>query len=73
MTQVAIFSAVVKSSSVAALVSLYRFNCVAAAVVLGLRVLFCCLLYCFLEGLQANHARPYEGCFIAGPSEVSRV
>ena len=66
-------SAVVKSSSVAALVSLYRFNCVTAAAVLGLRVLFCCLLYCFLEGLQANHARPYEGCFIAGPSEVSRV
>ena len=36
------------------------FNCVAAATVFRIGV-FCC----FLQGLQANHVRPYESCFIA--------
>ena len=26
--------------------------------IVGLGVLFCCLFYCLLEGLQANHVRP---------------
>ena len=51
-------------SHVAALVSLNYFSCVAAAIDLrvgGIVLLF----YCFLEGLQANHVRPYESCYIA--------
>ena len=36
----------------------------AVAIVFRLGELFCCLFYCFLEGLQANQVRPYESILL---------